>query len=204
MIANLFRKGILTVLWSFYKEAVKDRLGEIVFSQETALALLLGVVASLYGSSYSPNSARIVDVAIGYLTYAAIALGFCVGGVTIALTLPDRDFVEMLAQLTIPEKRGDALSGLFLVFCWTAIVHWLSVSVILLVLTTAGHVDGSIFGVTGFRNRSVLGLSVFICSYALMQFLITVLTLWQVGGAYIKKVKQSACKKTNPKDGSAN
>jgi hypothetical protein len=116
MIAHMFEKGILTVLWSFYKEAVRGRIVEIVFSQETLLALVLGGAFSFAGSSYFPESAKIVDVSLGYLAYAAIALGFCVGGVTIALTLPDRDFVVMLATLTIPDKKGNALSGLFSFF----------------------------------------------------------------------------------------
>ena len=98
MIANIFRKGILTVLCSFYRDAVSGRLSEILFSQESVLALILGGAASFFGASYFPNSAKIVDISLGYLAYAAIALGFCVGGVTIALTLPDRDFVVMLAS----------------------------------------------------------------------------------------------------------
>ncbi|QHN03079.1 hypothetical protein FTO74_06620 [Granulicella sp. WH15] len=197
MITDIFTKGIFTVLWSFYKNAVESRLKEIVLSQEILLAVVIGGVFSFAGSSYFPESAKIVDVSLGYLAYAAIALGFCVGGVTIALTLPDRDFVVMLATLTIPNKKGDALSGLFFVFCWTAIVHWLSVILILAVLVTSGHADGNLFATRTLHGRIILGTCITLCLYALMQFLITVLTLWQVGSVYIRNLQKGAASKQN-------
>jgi hypothetical protein len=71
MIIDIFTKGIVTVLCSFYKDAVKGRLKDILLSQETFLAIVIGGVFSSAGSSCFPESAKIVDVSLGYG-------GFCI------------------------------------------------------------------------------------------------------------------------------
>jgi hypothetical protein len=58
------------------------------------------------------------------IAYASIALGFCVAGLTISLTLPDRDFASHLATLKCPGQSTNSYSDLLFVFSWTAIAHW--------------------------------------------------------------------------------
>lgn len=187
---GLWRSGILSVLYHFYRKGICGRWKDIIFTQEISISILVGIFIATYGHRFFPTSAKILDIAIGFLGYAAIALGFCVGGMTIALTFPDREFMTKLATFKLPRKEGDALSGLLFVFSWTAVVHWCSLVVILAVVLLKGHQDQDLLSAISVYSRILIGSIVAICSYALMQFVITVLTLWQVGYVYIDKLRK--------------
>jgi hypothetical protein len=188
MISDFYRKGVLKVLWSFYSRGVSDRLGEIFWRQETALAAIVAGSSVFWSLPHADLSGRVADLCVAYIGYAAIALGFCVGGITIALTLPDRAFMLKLANLNL-EGRGDALSSLLFVFCWTAVVHWVSIIAFALILLFDGHNEVAVFASGSLHYRVLRALAIFLAGYALMQFLITVLTLWQAGSLYIQGLK---------------
>ncbi|SEC21774.1 hypothetical protein [Terriglobus roseus] len=195
MISGLWNTGVLKVLFSFYRKAVKERSSEILFTQETLISVVVGGTIGLFGNRLFPGSAKLLDIAVGFLGYAAIALGFCVGGMTIALTFPDREFMTDLATLTIPERRGNALENLLFVFSWTAVVHWSALAFLLVAILLHGHQDNQLLTTQSVISRLWISFIVFICCYALLQFVITVLTLWQVGGAYIGRLRGNATKK---------
>lgn len=197
MIRELLRTGFLRVTFRFVAEAVAPRASEIVFTQDTLIAVVLGSIAAWQSSHILSHSAKLSDLAVGFIGYAAIALGFCVGGITIALTLPDRDFIIRLATLNVDTKEGDGLSSLLFVFCWTAFVHWCSLVFALTFLLLFGHIEASELANGRPSSRALLGISVAIASYTLMQFLITTLTIWQVGNAYIRKIRADALAKQN-------
>jgi hypothetical protein len=186
---RFWAKGILNVTYRFLSTAVFPRGWEIIFTQESLIAITLGCIAGAIGGSTFPDSGKLVDVCLGFVGYGAIALGFCVAGVTIALTLPDKTFVKKLATFTIPDHHGDALSSLLFVFCWTAVVHWIAVVLVLLILLCFGSKDGHVLAQSSVLSRAFVGLSVCMCAYALSQFLITVMTLWQIGCTYIRDLQ---------------
>lgn len=192
MIGGLFRSGVLRVLWSFFNKAVKRRAPEIFFTQEALISSILGIGLGFWGHSLFRDSAKPLDVGVGFIAYAAIALGFCVGGMTIVLTFPDREFVVKLATLSIRQKEGDALSSLLFVFSWTALVHWFAIVFVLAAVLLHGHGERGLLEVTVLGDRAQVASLVAVCSYALLQFLITVLTLWQVGAVYIAELRKEA------------
>lgn len=191
MISGLWKDGILHVFWHFYKTGFRSRIKNIVFRQEVSIAIVIAVLLSKFGPVLFPDSAKILDIAIGFLGYAAIALGFCVGGMTIALTFPDREFMVKLATFKVKQREDDALSSLLFIFSWTAVVHWVALVVILAAVLLKGHKEGDVLASASLRGRIEIGIIVALCCYALMQFVITVLTLWQVGCVYIDKLKKS-------------
>jgi lysylphosphatidylglycerol synthetase-like protein (DUF2156 family) len=192
VIIGLFNSGVLRVLWSFFDKAIKRRMGEIVFTQEVLISCVLGVSLGFFGKSFFRDSAKPLDVSLGFIAYAAIALGFCVGGMTIALTFPDREFVVKLATLSVKKKEGDALSSLLFVFSWTALVHWLAIVLVLVAVLFHGHDDHGLLEATNLSDQVQIGSLVAVCSYALLQFVITVMTLWQVGVVYIGELTKEA------------
>jgi hypothetical protein len=149
------------------------------------------MLLAFVGPSALTGAPKVVDVANGFIAYAAIAMGFCVGGMTIALTLPDRIFVQKLATLEIPGKAGNALSGLLFVFTWTAVVHWLAIMALLIAMVSNGGNPNAIVANLAPVGRVLLGCVGFICCYALFQFLITVLTLAHVGLHYIDRMRMA-------------
>lgn len=186
---RFLRSGIVNVFYGFLRREVRPRAREIVLTQDFVIAALLGISLAIWGPEHLINAAKITDLASVIVSYGAIAIGFCIGGLTIALTLPDRDFTQRLADLSLPSKEGNALASLLFVFSWTAVVHWFAVGLMLIVLLLSGRNEQSfIYGLGGWR-RIVSGVVAFACIYALFQFVITVLTLARVGRIYIDKLR---------------
>jgi hypothetical protein len=184
-----FGSGIISVFLGFFRRELRPRMREILFTQDFVLAGLLAVSLSIWGPDHLNNAAKISDLASIIVSYGAIAIGFCIGGLTIALTLPDREFTQRLAEFSLPSKEGNALSSLLFVFSWTAVVHWFAVAVMLMVLLLDGKNDQSFLHDFGGWHRAIVAIASFTCIYALFQFVITVLTLARVGGVYIEKLR---------------
>jgi hypothetical protein len=186
---RLFTKGLLNAICGFARRDVEPRLSEIVFTQDFALSVAAGIAMAWLGPTKLTGAPKLSDIATGFLAYAAIALGFCVGGMTIALTLPDREFVKRLATLEVDGKAGNGLSGLLFVFTWTAVVHWLVVVSLIIALIFDGGDARSFVTAPTTGKRLIIGAQTSLCSYALFQFLITVLTLAHVGLSYINELR---------------
>jgi hypothetical protein len=186
---KVFKSGIITVFVGFFRRELRSRMFEIVFTQDFALAVIGALALAIWGPNHFGNAAKVSDLASIIVSYGAIAIGFCIGGLTIALTLPDRDFTQRLAELSLPSKEGNALSSLLFVFSWTAVVHWLAVGAMLIVLLLSGKNDQSFLTVSTDWHRLLIAAVSFICIYSLFQFVITVLTLARVGALYIDKLR---------------
>lgn len=190
-IPRLLSEGVLRTVFRFLRSAARPRWKEIILTQETLIAVAVGVLAYKESVTIFSHSAKLSDLTIGFVGYAAIALGFCVGGVTIALTLPE-SFVSKLAKLEISEKEGNALSDLLFVFIWTAFVHWVSIVTALLLLLFFGHIEATDLVNAGVLPRVFLACTVSLAAYTLTQFLITTLTLWQVGNHYVRELRKGS------------
>ncbi len=189
MIKRLFTSGLLKALWGFSRRDVRPRLAEIISTQDFGVAIIAGVAMAWAGPKYLTGAPKAADLATGFIAYAAIALGFCVGGMTIALTLPDREFVKKLAKLQLDTKAGNGLSGLLFVFTWTAVIHWLAIVTLLVTLLFDGANTKSFLAGPTLPKRVIVGTITTLCTYALLQFLITVLTLAHVGLHYIHELR---------------
>ena len=186
---RVFRKGLFTAFAGFWRREVGPRKRDIFLTQDFSFAVLLAVAMAWWGPSTLTGAPKAADFATGFIAYAAIALGFCVGGMTIALTLPDRAFVEKLAKLEIEGKAGNALSGLLFVFTWTAVIHWLAIVSLIVALVFDGGDPRTFVADHGVGRRVIIGAVSFLCAYALLRFLITVLTLAHVGLHYINQLR---------------
>ncbi len=155
---------------------------------EFGIALLTAAVfLGLGNRGVFSNHPRVGDVVTGGIAYASIALGFCIAGLTISLTLPDAHFTRRLATTDI--GPANAYSALLFVFSWTAVVHWCAVVVMFVVALSA---DSGLplvpFGSSAIR-LCVVSFTAGLYAYCLCQFLITIITLSQVGRVYIKFIK---------------
>ena len=193
--------GVITAFGSFCRRDVLPRIGDIVVTQDFVMSLLFGLALAIWGPSRLTGAPRLADFAMGFLAYAAIALGFCVAAMTITLTLPDRPFLEKLAKLEIRARAGNALTSLLFVFTWTAVLHWVAIVVLLLALTLDGGSTRGFAANTSIPGRVLLAAISFICSYALLQFLITVLTLAHVARHFVSGLRPSEAGSNPPSAG---
>jgi hypothetical protein len=156
------------------------------------IAVLTGAVLGYWGGYLIPPTTTVGGMAGALLNYAAIALGFVLAGLTLILTLPNTQFVDLLWNTKPKKKKHDAYSELIFVFSWTALVHWILVcmSVVLVLL-----VDPQRPAFTIQRHRLRSGIVAGLSTYAFLEFLVTLITLAQVGATYVKHLRDEDEKK---------
>jgi hypothetical protein len=163
-----------------------------LLTSEAILALAAGWLFAWLGPSRLGSKPLVNEFVTASAAYDAIALGFCVAGMTIALTLPNPDLMRRMARKEIKGVYGNALSGLLFVFSWTALMHWIAIVLLLAALMFGGS-DKSLLGTDASAlRRWLVGGLVSFNLYCLLQFLITVVTLSQVGNAYIDDLRKPA------------
>jgi len=159
------------------------RWPQIVFTWECLVTVVVVGIFAKYGDQLFTSYPKVSDITTGLIAYASIALGFCIAGLTISLTFPDAKFTARMSQVS---EKTSPYSDLLFVFSWTAIAHWCAVVAMFVVILLA---DGSQSllpsGHSGIRVW-IVSLLAGLCTYCLCQFLITLITLSQVGSAYIK------------------
>ena len=174
---------MLKAVSQYVRDEALPRWSHIVFNWECAVTVIVIGVFFKYGDLLFAAYPKVSDITTGLIAYASIALGFCIAGLTISLTFPDAAFTARLSELS---GKTSSYSDLLFVFSWTAVAHWCAVVAMFVVILVA---DGSQtllpIGHSGWRLWAV-SLIAGLCVYCLCQFLITLITLSQVGSAYIK------------------
>jgi hypothetical protein len=126
-------------------------------------------------------------------------MGFCLAGLTIVLTVPDREFIEQLVSHKREGSRFDSYSGLLFVFSWTAIVHWIAIVSTVIVFLRYGTQSEFLSMAATAKHRLVVGVFTLINVYGLFQFLIMLATLTQVGSLYVGKISKRLTKEAEKK-----
>jgi hypothetical protein len=187
---------IKAILNYIAKEAL-PRWKEILFGSELWVALIAGAYIALYPDSlHSLNTSKSGDIGSLLLTYAAIALGFALTGMTVVLTLPEREFANKLATAKIEKDGNNSYADLLFVFSWTSVCHWVLLLSAMTYLLCFGF-EAEVFKAETLTNcqKVVMGVLAFEMIYCLCQFLITVITLSQVGNHYISFLNSNGSKK---------
>jgi hypothetical protein len=83
-------------------------------------------------------------------------------------------------------------SDLLFVFSWTAVVHWAVIVFGLVELVACDYGGALVETPYDLLARLRLGLLTFLVLYAVFQFLITLITLSQVGNRYIEHLRDRA------------
>jgi hypothetical protein len=174
---------MLKPLSQYMKAEAAPRWRGILLTWETTITIVVTGVFLIFGGRLFASYPKISDITTGAIAYSSIALGFCIAGLTISLTFPEATFTLKLAS---GDGGTNPYSDLLFVFSWTAIAHWCAVMVMFVViLSTDGSSALLAPGFSQFRLW-VVSLIAGLCVYCLCQFLITLITLSQVGSVYIK------------------
>lgn len=171
----------MKALWSFIRSDVWPRRREILLNgQVVVVVIVLGLVAIL-SCGREIRIDILPEIGIGY---AAIALGFTLSGALAALTLPDQAFVDALVKRTLPGRFGNAYQSLVFVFTWTAFVHWLLLLELIGLWAIFGDKSIVIAAERSCMETFVWLAALFVPSYAVLQFMVAILTVGQVAGVY--------------------
>jgi hypothetical protein len=173
-----------------YRE-VAPRWRSIVKSAHFWVGLTGAVVVGRYGEAVLAKGPRVGDSVMIILTYAAIALGFCIAGLTVALSV-ERGLGLVMATSQLPRSTRSAYSDLVFVFSWTAVVHWMAiVAGISLLIANRDQSFVLDYGAS-IPRRVIAGSAAFLSVYGICQFLVTLITLSQVAEVYIGKLRELA------------
>jgi hypothetical protein len=166
------------------------------FHAEFWLAFVGALALALFASSWGLANTKVGEALTAVLAYAAVAFGFCLAGLTVALTLPSESFSRTLASKTPPdhmiEKSGripNAYSDLLFVFSWTAVAHWGVIFFGFVELVACGYGGALVSDPFTIGSRLRLAVLGFLVLYAVFQFLITLITLSQVGNTYVDHLR---------------
>ncbi|HET9198700.1 MAG TPA: hypothetical protein VFN92_10665 [Solirubrobacterales bacterium] len=187
----------------YLRRDVWPRRQAILFQGQTVLAVAVTLAIGIWGGDLAFDDLQTDKLVAAVLAYAALALGFCLAGLTIALTLPDRSFAKFLADYERqPEAKGarNAFSELVFVFSWTATAHWAVIVISLVTLVTQGSSTVPTFGSDCTAGAALIALLLGMLTYALAQFLVTVLTLSEVARVYITWMRGRGKNTTEPQD----
>jgi hypothetical protein len=187
---------LIRTIDSYLRDQVYPRRTELIRDGQLWIAVILGGSVAVFASDWGIANSTVGDILTVVLAYAAVAFGFCLAGLTVALTLPDEKFVYRLAtmepsehQMANKRRVANAYSDLLFVFSWTAIAHWLVICFGVFILVACGSEHKLVAGSYGPNERLLLGILSFLVVYALSQFLITLITLSQVGNRYVGELK---------------
>jgi hypothetical protein len=168
-------------------DEVWPRWRRILLQPQIVGAVALGVLTSKFGAAWPLAELKMGDMTMMLLTYAAIAFGFCIAGMALVLTLPSEAFVSLLMHHKVGQHSTNSYSDLLFVFSWTAVVHWSTV-VLSIVAVCIRRTDRIVLNeADGIGWKILTGFLVALASYALVQFLLTVITLSEVGRLYIRE-----------------
>jgi hypothetical protein len=179
-------------LLSYGSKEVKPRLRRIVFQPQVALAAALGGACFFLGSQIPTAQLKLSDTVSMILAYAAIAFGFCITGMALVLTLPSDRFLNALQGHKLDRDGASSYLDLLFVFSWTAVCHWLLVVVGIVAILVRGTVPVLLIKSDGYGWRFLISWFFSLFAYSLIQFLLTVITLSQVGQLYSKELAKTS------------
>lgn len=179
---------IKAVKWYSWNQLL-PRLTSSIFHWNSALwpALIFGSVLGYLGGYFVPATTTVGAVVIAFLTYAAIALGFSLAGLTLVLTLPSVQFVNWLCESQPSKQKHDSYSDLLFTFSWTALIHWaiVSGSIVLVLLVNPNQPAFEIE-----KHRLISALIASLGLYGLLEFLVTLISIAQLGFVYALHLRQ--------------
>jgi hypothetical protein len=175
---------------SYLGDEVAPRFRRVVWQPQVAIALGIGVLCFMCGRRWASSEIKLTDIAGLILTYAAIAFGFCITGMALVLTLPNDRFLKSLESHHLQKNGPSSYSDLLFVFSWTAVCHWMLVVLCLAGIAIRGGSRAIIDQYDGRGWRLFISLFMVIGFYSLVQFLLTVITMSQVGRGYCRTLSE--------------
>jgi hypothetical protein len=182
--------AVFQYLW----QEARPRFLAIVGSSDFVIAVLLGGAMGLWGQRLGLADAKIVDVTTALLTYSAIAFGFCLSGLTLALVLPDMGFAKQLATSRIKTDGLNSYSNLMFLFSWAALIHWLVIVAAIAIFAYSGSEPKVLPIHASYLHHIAIGCLSFLSIYAICRFLVALITLSQVGRLYIARLATTTTK----------
>jgi len=171
----------------FFIDEIFSRRRQLISEQQLLFSILLGGVLALFGSNFGYQETSKDSVVNALLNYSAIAMGFSVTCVSLCLTLADPRFLKKLSlhEIEVDGQKRDAFSQLIFVFTWTSFLHSLCIFILILAILTTGENEKLFSEDFRFFERISFFVSSSLVLYALSQFMVSLITMFQLGKSYV-------------------
>jgi hypothetical protein len=194
-------------LWRYLRTQAWPRRRDILRQGQVAAAVVAGIIVAIVGDRLGLDDVKVDVLVTAVFAYAALALGACLTGLTVALTLPDRSFALYLAAAKREDKpEANAYHDLVFVFSWTALAHWAVISLALVTFVGLGDQDVPTFAGDCSVGGALVVVLIAALVYAMAQFMVTIITLAEVAEVYInwmlkeKRAGAVGADRTSPPD----
>lgn len=165
---------------SLVRGQVAPRARQLLLNSTSLFAAVFAVIVAGAIDRLPIGSMKISDVVTNGFTFASITLGACFSAIVLSLGLPGAERLRKWSSLEGTTKSKSALSDLVFVLVWAALSQ-----VAVIITCAAALIFGGehALGPTGMHipHRVGLFLGSFVFFYALLELIIVVRTLSQVG-----------------------
>lgn len=175
--------------WWFLRCVVWPNGSAILISADLWIATAIGASLYRWASLMNLGTTTVASWAGALLTYSAVALGFCLTGLVLAVTMPNQEFARALARTELKPGGMDTYTKLVHVFTWAAACHWLLLVYSVVWFAVIGG-DTRVQSLLS-STRSLLSvcLLVAVSVYCFFRFFIVLVTVAQSSTTYINSLQ---------------
>jgi hypothetical protein len=176
----------------YIKNETHPRICCIILGSEFLISALLCLLMGYFGPKLGLDKVKISSLSGAFLNYSAIAFGFAVTGMTLAISIPSKELAVKMAKTKVSKNHHSTYSDLIFVFSWTAVVHLISILACLSFIMLTTDTQMILSSPPQRIERALLAASSFLMLYGLANFLITIITISQVGAVYINDLSKDS------------
>jgi hypothetical protein len=189
-------------LYHYIRKYVSPQARRILFDTQPLISILLGTL--LYFHRDLLERVTAYEVFYQLVSYNFMAFGFTIAALTIVFAVPNQRFVDFMfdASEHFPHRGVGPWEDALFVMSWNGVVHFLSLASSLLgmALSFDFSKDHSpkIFLLPDNTNAFVYSVFIALQSYALMQFLVTLLSVYFFCISYIRHLRTERVRQRVP------
>lgn len=165
----------------FWRGQVLPRSRQVFWNKRVAMSLTAAAIAPIVAGVAPVKDLGIQVLATAWLTYAALAFGACVTGAVLVLTLPSKEQTRIWATTARSDKATHSnLSDLLFVFTLSALLQLAVAATCGLAFVLGG--DLPVWPDNVYVTHALLlSMSILLVAYALLQLIVVVRTISQIG-----------------------
>src|SRR5581483_7968456 len=176
-------------LKDYWSKQIRPRQKELAREGVVWLAASSGLLVGLTLAFLKPFQDRVINILLGFLTYDAIVLGFCLTASIFALSIPDVALKTKMATTIDPKDGRDPYTDLVFMFTWASLMQLISAMLTLGLLGALGFASNVEFLNSACVWATLGGLYTAVVVYGATQFLAALVTVSQVGEVIIADLR---------------
>lgn len=181
---------MIETVWNFGKRNCRRNASRILATTHPYLSAIIALV--LVSGRFGIHPIEVGALTTAFTTYNTVVFGFTATAIALAIAIPNPTFIRFLSKQS--SDGGTPFRDFLFILAWNGVVH---ISAFIVILPSI------IFGIEEFHPSEKIGVeTVYLFAllwmqfYAVFQFLVTTISVFQLGDLYAQYVSHE-----NRKDG---